>query len=73
MENDLYKYIATLEDEMYNEQRAFFECWNNQIIAHLRVPSKFHIEDYVDLFGGYWLDAAEYERMDLQLKQFYKI
>ena len=71
MENDLYKYIATLEDEMYNEQRAFFECWNNQIIAHLRVPSKFHIEDYVDLFGGYWVDAAEYERMDLQLKQFY--
>lgn len=71
MNNDLYKYLDSIETEMKESQICFFEKWNKIIRDHLKLDAKFQIEKYVDIFGGYWLDKEEYTKMNSGLIKFY--
>lgn len=71
MTNNLFEYVNTLETEIHSNQMLFFREWNNQIKAYFNVSPEFQIEKYVDVFGGYWLDFAEYNAMDNQLRIYY--
>lgn len=68
---DLFCYIDSIEKQINESQKLFFEKWNDSIRSHLELDGDFCIEKHVDIFGGYWLDKEIYARMNHDLKKFY--
>lgn len=71
MSDDMNNHINSIEYEMKKLQRSFFEKWNNIVRKKIKVYPGFDIQNYIDLFGGYWLDKDEYNKMNSVLKSFF--
>lgn len=71
MEHDIYQFIDALEKEINKTQKRFFDKWNYAIRNQFQLNAHFHIENYVDLFGGYWLSQEAFQTLEPALKHFY--
>lgn len=69
---ELFDFIDNVQTEMGEIQRCFFNEWNTQIRRYFSLPDDFSIESYIDVFGGYRLSDAQYQKLDDELKHFYQ-
>lgn len=64
--------IDDVQTEIEKVQRCFFDIWTHQIKENFTIDEKnFRIEEYVDVYGGFWLNKEEFNRIDVKLKKFY--
>lgn len=64
-------HIDIIEYEMKKLQISFFEEWNDIIRKNIKVHPDFDIQNYIDLFGGYWVKIDEYNKMNSVLRSFF--
>lgn len=68
---DYQQHIDDTQKETEKVKSVFFAIWNQQIRDHFPVRKNFRIEDYVDVYGGFFLGKEEFEHIDASLKTFY--
>lgn len=73
MNNEIVSFIDSIEEEVKKSQNSFFYKWNLIIRHYFNFDTDFKIENYIDCFGGYWLDSTSYSKLDKQLIHFYDL
>ena len=54
-QSELFGFIDSVQDKMDKIRDDFFRKWNAVIKRYLRQGDDFHIEYFIDICGGYWL------------------
>lgn len=71
MKKRSFEYIDSIERKIVDSQRQFFAAWNENITAQFQLGADFHMENFADPFGGYWLPLDAFQMLDPALKRFY--
>lgn len=71
MNKDLISFISSLESNVKAIQNDFYQYWNDQIKSCFFLDCKFDIREYIDNYGGFWLDYNAYNNINNSLKGFF--